>query len=145
MIRKIIKDTDPQLRKKSKEIEVFDEKISNLFDDLNDTLDKEEGVGLASPQVALLKRAFIIKFEGFYRECANPVILSQEGEQIGPEGCLSVDNRQEMIKRPLVINVSYQDRYGNKKNETLQGFEAVVFCHERDHLDGILFYDHKGE
>lgn len=145
MLRQIIKDTDPQLRKKSREIEVFDEKVFRLFEDLNDTLDKEEGVGLAAPQVALLKRAFIIKFDGFYRECANPVILSQEGEQIGPEGCLSVDNKQAMIKRPMTINVKYQDRYGNEKKETLSGFEAVVFCHERDHLDGILFYDHIGE
>lgn len=145
MIRNIIKDTDPQLRKISREIEQFDQKISRIFDDLNDTLDREEGVGLAAPQVALLKRAFIIKYDNFYRECANPVILKKEGEQIGPEGCLSVDNRQATIKRPYKIWVEYQDRYGNKKEEVLEGFQAVVFCHERDHLDGILFYDHIGE
>ncbi len=144
-IRKIIKDSDPQLRKKSRPVEKFDEKLGMLLDDLKETLTNRGGVGLAAPQVSILRRVFIIQDGEYYLECVNPEIILAEGFQEGYEGCLSVDNREELIQRPYKLDVKFFDRHGKENKIQLEGFHAVIFCHERDHLDGILFYDHLGE
>lgn len=140
-IRNIVIDGEPILRKRCREVEVFDDKLAKLLDDMKDTLDKADGVGLAAPQVGILKRVVIVEFEDFFLEMVNPVIVEQSGEQIGPEGCLSVPNRSCDVKRPNRVVCEYQTRQGNKKKITVEDFIARIFCHEIDHLDGILYYD----
>lgn len=140
-IRNIVIDGEPILRKRCREVEVFDEKLAKLLDDMKETLHKADGVGLAAPQVGILKRAVIVEFEDFFLEMVNPVITEQSGEQIGPEGCLSVPNKSCDVKRPNRLTCEYQTRNGNKKKITVEDFIARIFCHEIDHLDGILYYD----
>ena len=140
-IRNIVIDGEPILRKRCREVEVFDDKLAKLLDDMKDTLDKADGVGLAAPQVGILKRVVIVEFEDFFLEMVNPVIVEQSGEQIGPEGCLSVPNKSCDVKRPNRVVCEYQTRHGNKKKITVEDFIARIFCHEIDHLDGILYYD----
>ena len=108
---------------------------------MKETLDKADGVGLAAPQVGILKRVVIISFEDFFLEMVNPVITSQSGEQIGQEGCLSVPGKSCDVKRPNRLTCTYQTRTGKKKEITVEDFIARIFCHEIDHLDGILYYD----
>ena len=140
-IRNIVIDGEPILRKRCREVDVFDDKLAKLLDDMRDTLEKADGVGLAAPQVGILKRVVIVEFEDFFLEMVNPVITEQTGEQIGPEGCLSVPNKSCEVKRPNRLTCVYQTRHGNKKQITVEDFIARIFCHEIDHLDGILYYD----
>ena len=140
-IRDIVKDGEPILRKKCREVDVFDDKLAKLLDDMKDTLHKADGVGLAAPQVGMLKRAVIVEFEDFFLEMVNPVIVEQSGSQIGQEACLSVPNRSCDVKRPNRLTCVYQTRKGEKKKITVEDFIARIFCHEIDHLDGILYYD----
>ncbi len=140
-IRDIVKDGEPILRKRCREVEVFDEKLCKLLDDMKDTLDKADGVGLAAPQVGILKRVVIVEFEDFFLEMVNPVITKQSGEQIGQEACLSVPGKSCDVKRPNRLTCVYQTRTGKKKEITVEDFIARIFCHEIDHLDGILYYD----
>lgn len=140
-IRDIVKDGNELLRKKSRNVEVFDDKLSKLLDDMKATMQKLDGVGLAAPQVGLLRRAVVVGVDDFYLEMINPIIKSSSGEQIGAEACLSVVGRQCHVKRPKKIVVEYQDRKGEKHTYKAEDFIARVCCHEIDHLDGILFYD----
>ncbi len=140
-IRDIVKDGAPILRKKCREVDVFDAKLAKLLDDMKDTLDKADGVGLAAPQVGILKRVVIVEFEDFFLEMVNPVIIEKSGSQIGQEACLSVPNRSCDVERPNRLVVNYQTRKGNKKQIVVEDFIARIFCHEIDHLDGILYYD----
>ena len=140
-LRDIVKDGTPVLRKKSREVTVFDEKLGKLLDDMHETMLAADGCGLAAPQVGLLKRVAVVETEDGYFEFVNPVIIAQSGSQQGPEGCLSVPGRSEEVVRPDKITVVFQDRKGKKYEGKFEGFLARACCHEFDHLDGILYYD----
>ena len=141
--RKIIHEGDETLRKISKPVTVFDESLATLLDDMAQTMKKSEGAGLAAVQVGVLKRAFVMQAGKEYRECINPKILKEEGvNKIKVEGCLSVPGKCGIVERPEKVWVEYQDREGNViSNRKFTGFEAKCFCHELDHLDGILYID----
>lgn len=140
-LRNIIQVGDPTLRKKSFAVTVFDQKLSQLLDDMKETLIKADGAGLAAPQIGVLRRVFIVSAEEKYYECINPVIVSRSGSQIGAEGCLSVVGKQGTVERPMKVTVKAFDRYGKPFTVKAQGFLARAFCHEYDHLDGILYID----
>ena len=141
-IRKILTEEDEMLRKISKPVKFFDEDLWTLLDDMTQTMLKNEGAGLAAIQVGILKRAFVMKAGKDLHECINPEILKQEGiNKIRVEGCLSVPGKCGIVDRPQRIWVKYQDRKGNFVNKKFTGFEAKCFCHEFDHLNGILYTD----
>ena len=140
-IRNIIQLGDPTLRKKSFEVVDFGEKTHQLLDDMRDTLIKANGAGLAAPQVGVLRRIFIVLVEGKYFECINPTIISQSGSQTGEEGCLSVRGKFGTVKRPNKVKVKAFDRYGKPFTVEAEGFLARAFCHENDHLDGVIYID----
>ncbi len=140
-IRNVVQAGDEILRKKCFEVTVFDEKLWQLLDDMKETVRKEEGAGLAAPQVGILRRAVVVDVkEGFY-ELINPVITEAKGEQRGYEGCLSVRGKRGVVSRPLVVKAEYSDRNGKRKKLVARGFFARAVCHELDHLDGILYTD----
>lgn len=143
-IRSILKypQEEATLRKISKPVEVFDEKLAELLVDMNDTMIRAKGAGLSAVQVGILKRVCIINTGERLVELINPVITKQSGvNKIKDEGCLSLPNEWCQVKRPNVVMVDFFDRFGNKKTETFVGYEAKAVCHECDHLDGILFID----
>lgn len=140
-LRQIVKEPDPILRKKCRLVTDFDARLAMLLDDLHETMKKNDGVGLAAPQVGILRRAAVIEIEDEYLELVNPEITKTFGEQIGVEGCLSVENFNCNVKRPMEITIKAYDRYGKKIKVKAEGYLAVACCHEIDHLDGILFKD----
>ncbi|MBE7087651.1 MAG: peptide deformylase [Clostridiales bacterium] len=140
-IRNIIQLGDPTLRKRSFEVTEFGAKTNQLLDDMKDTLKKADGVGLAAPQVGVLRRVFIIDYDGIQYECINPVMLSQSGSQTGDEACLSVRGKFGTVKRPMRVTVKAFDRKGKEFTVKAEGFLARAFCHEYDHLDGIVYVD----
>lgn len=141
-LRKILTD-DPALQKKCRPVTNFDGRLHNLLDDLKETLTQANGVGLAAPQVGILRRAVIVSDdEGVMMELINPELVSQEGEQDGFEGCLSVPGRWGMVKRPMKARVRAQDRDGNFFEVDGEEMVARCFCHEIEHLDGHLFTEH---
>ena len=105
------------------------------------TLIKAEGAGLAAPQVGVLRRVFIVMVDDEYYECINPVIVKQSGKQTGEEGCLSVKGKQGTVTRPYRVTVKALDRNGNPFTVNAEGFLARAFCHENDHLDGVIYID----
>ena len=140
-IRNVVQVGDDVLRQKCFPVEVFDEKLHALLDDMKDTVKKEEGAGLAAPQVGILRRMAVVDAEEGYFELINPVIVQQKGEQTGWEGCLSVRGKSGVVSRPMKVTVVYQDRFGEKQLIKAKGFFARAICHELDHLDGILYID----
>ncbi len=140
-IRNIVKVGDDILRKKSRVVDKFDARLHKLLDDMKDTLYKSEGVGLAAVQVGVLRRVVVIDCGDGYIELVNPEITKSEGEQKEVEGCLSVPGRNGITKRPMKVTVKAQDRNGNWCVYQGEGLKARCFCHELDHLDGILFTD----
>ena len=143
-IRKIVELGDEKLRKHAKPVEKFDLRLRLLLKDMADTMYKANGVGLAAPQVGILRRAVVVDVgedEPQLFELVNPEITAFEGEQEGPEGCLSVPGRSGIVKRPEKVTVRAQDGRGNPIEITAEGFLARAFCHEIDHLDGILYID----
>ncbi len=140
-IRNIVQMGDPVLRRKCFEVTDFGAKTHELLDDMKETLMKAQGAGLAAPQVGVLRRIFIVMAEGAYFECINPTIVRQSGTQVGEEGCLSVKGRYGTVKRPMKVTVRAFDRNGNPFEVKAQGFLARAFCHENDHLDGIIYLD----
>ncbi len=140
-IRSVVQVGDEVLRQKSFPVEAFDEKLHALLDDMRETVLKEEGAGLAAPQVGVLRRVVVVNVEEGYFEMVNPVILSQKGEQTDWEGCLSVRGKSGLVSRPMKVKVSFQDRYGEKYLLQAKGFFARAICHELDHLDGVLYID----
>lgn len=141
-IRKVLVDGDEILRKKSKPVTVFDENLAVLLDDMFETMHKNEGAGLAGVQVGVLKRLFVMKAGKEAYECINPEIIKTEGKNnIEIEGCLSIPNKCGLVERPAKVWVKFQDRTGKLINKKFTGFEAKCFCHESDHLDGILYSD----
>lgn len=140
-IRNILQLGDPTLRKKSFEVTDFGEKTHQLLDDMKETLIKAQGAGLAAPQVGVLRRIFIVMVDDLYFECINPVIVSQKGSQTGDEGCLSVRGKYGQVTRPNKVTVKAYDRNGKQFTVNAEGFLARAFCHENDHLDGIIYVD----
>jgi peptide deformylase len=108
---------------------------------MKDTVKKEEGAGLAAPQVGILRRVAVVDVEEGYFEFINPAFISQKGEQCGWEGCLSVRGKSGLVSRPQKVKISYYDRNGEKHFLQAKGFFAKAICHEFDHLDGILYID----
>lgn len=140
-IRKIRVDDDPILRKKSREVTEFDERLHILLDDMKDTLDKAEGIGLAAVQVGVLKRVVIIDYDGRLIELINPEITEAEGEQKADEACLSLPRKAGKTSRPMSVKVRAQNRDGKWCLYSGTDLMARCFCHELDHLDGILYTD----
>lgn len=140
-LRTIRKKGDEILYKKSKEVLKFDEKLAELLDDMYETMKASDGVGLAAPQVGILRRCVVIEVDEEKIELVNPVIIKAEGEQIGQEGCLSIPDVWGDVKRPEKVTVSAFDRNGKKIEQYGEGLLAVALCHEIDHLNGELFDD----
>ncbi|SCL83420.1 peptide deformylase [Sporanaerobacter sp. PP17-6a] len=140
-IRKIRYSKDPILRKKAKEINNVTDRIKILLDDMAETMYSKEGVGLAAPQVGVLRRAVVVDAgQGLYK-LIDPHIVEQEGELIDFEGCLSIPRITGKVKRPEKVKVEYTDIDGSRKEVEGEGLFARALCHEIDHLDGILFTD----
>ncbi len=140
-IRNVVQVGDEVLRKKCFEVTAFDEKLTQLLDDMKETVRKEDGAGLAAPQVGILRRVVVVDVPEGYFEFINPVILESKGEQTGWEGCLSVRGKRGVVTRPNVVKLEYSDRKGKRKKITARGFFARAVCHELDHLDGVLYID----
>ena len=130
---------DEILRKRCKEVTKFDEKLGILLDDMYETMTKADGVGLAAPQVGILKRVVVIDVGNGRIELINPEIIETEGEQDGAEGCLSFPGLFGNVKRPYKVKVKAQDRNGRKFIVEGEELLARAFCHECDHLDGHVF------
>lgn len=140
-IRIIRKDDDEILRKISKKVDVIDDRITTLLDDMRDTMYSAEGVGLAAPQVGVLRKVVVIDVGEGLIELINPVIVFEGGKAIDDEGCLSLPGRSGAVERPEKVIVRAMDRKGNTFEMTGTGLLARAFCHEIDHLNGILFID----
>lgn len=140
-LRTIRKDGDEVLRKVSKPVEKIDQKILTLLDDMADTMYNADGIGLAAPQIGILKRVIVLDVGDGLIELINPVIVEQQGEQIYMEGCLSVPGYYGEVKRPAKVVVEGLNRKAEKVSIDAEGLLAVALCHEIDHLDGVLFKD----
>ena len=138
-IRKILTDKDPALHKTCKAVENFDRKLHKLLDDMADTLEEANGVGLAAPQVGILRRGVIVYTGDGILELLNPTLVETSGEQVGAEGCLSVPGKYGLVKRPFYAKVRAQDRHGEWYEAEAEELIARCFCHELDHLDGIVY------
>lgn len=138
-IRNIVKDGDSILLKKCRPVEKFNEKLWVLLDDMAETMHAANGVGLAGPQVGLLRRVVVIDVGEGVIELINPKIVAYSGEQDGPEGCLSFPGEYGMVKRPNYVKVRAQDRNGKEFEIDGRELLARAFCHELDHLDGVVF------
>lgn len=144
--RHILKQGDPTLTKRCREVTDFNPRLHTLLDDMRETLAQANGVGLAAPQVGVLRRAVIVletnvaeDEDEYMIELVNPVIIEADGEQIGAEGCLSVPGEFGIVKRPEHVKVRAQDRFGEFFEVEGEGLTARAFCHELDHLEGTLF------
>ncbi|MDR1917638.1 MAG: peptide deformylase [Christensenellaceae bacterium] len=138
----ILKEPNPMLRKIAKPVTEFTPRIFELLDDMTETMTIANGVGLAATQVGILYRMAVLSTKEYgILEVLNPIITAAARNKIGMEACLSVPNVNGKVRRPHLLTIEYCDRTGNKKEITLQGPDAVVACHEIDHLDGILFTD----
>ena len=143
MLRTIVTEGDPILNKVCHPVTKFDDKLWSLLDDMRETLLDSNGVGLAAPQIGILRRVvLVINEQDEILELINPTIIHTAGEQEDMEGCLSVPGKWGFVTRPLVVRVRAQDRNGNWFEVEDEGLTARCFCHELDHLDGHLFVEH---
>ncbi len=140
-LRTIIMQDNEILRKVSKPVKIFDKNLTQLLDDMYDTMVTANGCGIAAPQVGVLRQVIIVETNGQKLELINPVITKQSGSQVGVEGCLSVKNINGDVERPYNITVKGFDRYGNEMTLSCCDFLARALCHEIDHLNGTLFTD----
>ncbi len=141
-LRQVVKLGDEVLRQRSKEVTVFDDRLKILIDDMFETMEHENGVGLAAPQVGLLKRVIVVCVDGKNKYgIVNPVITKTSGSQVGIEGCLSVPGQSGYVERPKKLTIEGVDANGKPIKIKADGFLAVAFCHETDHLDGVLYID----
>ena len=138
-LRKILTDAEPALHKVCKPVTVFDRKLHKLLDDMQETLEQANGVGLAAPQVGILRRVVIVDTGEEILELVNPTLVETDGEQEGAEGCLSVPGKYGIVRRPYYAKVRAQDRDGNWYEVEGEELIARCFCHELDHLDGIVY------
>ncbi len=130
MIREVVQIGNPVLRETCKTITRFDYELAALLDDLKDTVKREQGAGLAAPQIGVPVRVAVVD-----------VFVWQKGEQVGPEGCLSVRGKVGTVRRPDKVKIIFQDRKGDKYSLVARGFFARAICHEFDHLDGVVYTD----
>ncbi len=147
-LRTVLTEENPALRKTCRPYTAFNERLHQLLDDMKETLIEEDGVGLAAPQVGILRRACIVletnvaeDEEPYFIELINPEIISADGEQSGGEGCLSFPGQYGIVRRPMHVVVKAFDRNGEPFEVEGEGLTARAFCHEIDHLDGVLFVD----
>lgn len=140
-LRNIVFSDNPMIRKKCRVVQEFDEKLWTLLDDMKETMRKNNGVGIAAPQVGVLKQIVVIEANGLFLELINPKIIEASGSQESIEGCLSVKDVRGLVIRPNKVTVEFFTRYGDFVRITAEEFLATVFCHEIDHLSGILFID----
>ncbi len=140
-LRKVVTKEDPILKKKSRVVEAFDDKLFQLLDDMAETMYKEEGCGLAAVQVGILKRVVVADVGEGLLELVNPEIISVEGEQKEYEGCLSFPGESGITVRPAIVKIKAQNRNGQWCVYKGEELKARCFCHEIDHLDGIVFTD----
>ena len=137
----VVLGEDEILRKRSRRVDKFDKRLRTLLDDMADTMYKADGVGLAAPQVAVLKRVVVIDVGDGLMELVNPEIIEMEGSAISTEGCLSVPGKRGRVERPERVVVRAQNRDGKEIQLEGEGLLAVCLCHELDHLDGVLYVD----
>lgn len=141
-IRQMRYDGDPVLRKVSRPIDTVTDRIRVLAKDMIETMRAEQGVGLAAPQIGILRRIFVVEIDEIgLHVMINPEILEQKGEQTDYEGCLSVPGKSGKVMRPDYVKVKYMDLEGNDQMLEAEGFFARAICHENDHLNGILYID----
>jgi peptide deformylase len=140
-IRQIRYSDDPILRKNSREVTEINNRIKILLEDMVDTMYENDGVGLAAPQVGVLRKVVVIDIGEGIIKLINPEIIEKEGENIEIEGCLSVPNKIGTVKRPEKVKVKYLNEKGEEKIIEGTGLLAKALCHEIDHLNGILFID----
>jgi peptide deformylase len=140
-LRRIALQGEECLAKVCRPVTEFNGRLHTLLDDMKDTLLDSGGVGLAAPQVGVLRRVVVVDVEEGFFEFINPKITAQKGEQCGWEGCLSVRGKRGVVSRPMKVKLSYLDRYGKEQTLSAKGFFARAICHELDHLDGILYID----
>ncbi len=138
-LRKILTTDEPALHKTCRPVENFDKKLHSLLKDMRDTLLDSGGVGLAAPQVGILRRVVLVDTGEEILELINPTLVETDGEQEGPEGCLSVPGKYGLVKRPNYAKVRAQDRNGSWYEAEGEELIARCFCHELDHLDGIIY------
>ena len=138
-LRKILTDKDPSLHKVCRPVEKFDKRLHKLLDDMAETMQDANGVGLAAPQVGILRRVVVVDTGEGILELVNPSLVETSGEQVGAEGCLSVPGRYGLVKRPYYAKVRAQDRYGEWFEAEGEELIGRCFCHELDHLDGIVY------
>ena len=138
-LRRILTDKESALHKTCKPVTEFDRRLHTLLDDMRDTLIDSGGVGLAAPQVGILRRVVLVDTGEEILELINPTLVETSGQQEGPEGCLSVPGKYGLVKRPNYAKVRAQDRNGNWYEAEGGELIARCFCHELDHLDGILY------
>ena len=140
-IRNVVQVGDEVLRKKSKPVKEFDEKLWELLDDMRETMVKNDGCGLAAVQVGVLRQAIVLDVNNMKLELINPEIIDSFGEVVAREGCLSVKGQSGFVKRPQEVTVRALDRYGNEFIITGVELLARALCHEIDHLNGIVYID----
>lgn len=140
-IRNIVKDGDDVLRKVCRSQLTFDDRLAQMLDDMAETMYKADGCGLAASQIGILRRVCIVDVGDGLIELVNPVIIESSGSQIEEEGCLSFPGEYGKTKRPMKVKVRAQDRNGNTFTVEGTGLKARAFCHEIDHLDGIVYKD----
>ena len=138
-IRRILTHREPALHKTCKPVVNFDAKLHKLLDDMHETLEDSGGVGLAAPQVGILRRVVLVDNGEEVLELVNPTLVETDGEQIGAEGRLSVPGKYGLVKRPYYAKVRAQDRFGQWYEAEGEELTARCFCHELDHLDGIIY------
>ena len=138
-IRRILTDREAALHKTCKPVVNFDARLHKLLDDMHETLVDSGGVGLAAPQVGILRRVVLVDNGEEILELVNPTLVETDGEQVGAEGCLSVPGKYGLVKRPYYAKVRAQDRFGEWYEAEGEELTARCFCHELDHLDGIIY------
>ena len=138
-LRKILTDKEPSLHKVCRPVEKFDGRLHKLLDDMVETMLDAHGVGLAAPQIGILRRVVVVNTGDQILELVNPTLVETDGEQVGAEGCLSVPGKYGLVKRPYYAKVRAQDRDGNWYEAEGEELTARCFCHELDHLDGIIY------
>ena len=140
-IRNILNENDPVLHKVCRPVTDFDERLWQLLDDMAETMHKADGVGLAAPQVGVLRRLFVMDVGDGVIEAVNPQIVEKKGTQEDVEGCLSCPGEYGVTRRPQEVTLRAQDRYGREFTLTGSDLTARCICHENDHLDGVVFKD----
>jgi len=140
-LRTIVLKTDPILKKTSRPVEAFDARLAGILDDMIETLKNANGVGLAAVQVGILRRIVVVDTGESILELVNPEIIETEGEQEAVEGCLSLPGESGVTRRPAVVKIKAQDRNGKWHIHKRDDLLARCFCHEIDHLNGILFLE----